>query len=795
MKSILVREINSFFGSSIGYLVVALFLLINGLFLWVFDGQYNIMNSGFADLSPFFILAPWILIFLIPAITMKSFADEKKQGTLELLLTKPLSIWQIVCGKFLGSFLLIILAIVPTLIYVIVISNLGSPDYGSIMGSYFGLLFLISGYTAIGIFTSNLSDNQIVAFIGSVFLCFLFYFGFQGLSHSITGIENFISWFGMDFHYQSMSRGVIDSRDILYFVSVTFLFLLLTVYKLKMTKIKLKNHQKIYLTLAVLVVVNLIGNQIFHRFDLTKDNRYTLSETSLKIIKEVKEPLYIDVFLEGDFPAEFKKLQTETQQLLEEFKAVNSNIIFQFINPIDNESVDMGKAKELAGKGMMPINITLNNNGKQEQSMVFPWAIARYNNKVVRIPLLKNKIGASTADKVVGSVQHLEYAFANAINTVCKDKQLKIAVIKGNDELPDILMADFIKEVKNNYFIGTFTLDSVVKKPIESCQYLKKYDLAIIAKPQEKFSDEEKQVLDQYIVNGGKSLWLIDEVHAEMDSLTETGQTLAFPNELNLQDLFFKYGLRIDPTIIKDEHAVPIKLATGEQGSQTQYQDFLWKFSPFVYPESEHPIVKNIEGLKLEFASPIELLKNNLNKSILLRSSELSRKVGVPATINLNLVEEKTDISEYLNKGNLPVAVLLEGKFKSVYQNRILPFDDKTFVAESKVWNKMIVISDGDVIKNQLDKDGIPIELGFDKWTNNLYGNKEFLLNCVNYLLDDTGLINIRSKDIDIPVLDKEKVFANYRQNQFITVGLPLLILGFFGFGFTFLRKRKYNHN
>jgi gliding-associated putative ABC transporter substrate-binding component GldG len=324
---------------------------------------------------------------------------------------------------------------------------------------------------------------------------------------------------------------------------------------------------------------------------------------------------------------------------------------------------------------------------------------------------------------------------------------------------------------------------------------LKKYDLAIIAKPQEKFSDEEKQVLDQYIINGGKTLWLIDEVHAEMDSLTETGQTLAFPNELNLQDLFFKYGIRIDPTMIKDEHAVPIKLATGDQGSQTQYQDYLWKFSPFIYPESEHSIVKNMEGIKFEFASPIELLKNNLNKSILLRSSELSRRVGVPATINLNLVDEKTDISEYLNKGNLPVAVLIEGKFKSVYQNRILPFDDKTFVAESKKWNKMIVISDGDVIKNQLDKDGIPLELGFDKWTNNLYGNKELMLNCVNYLLDDTGLINIRSKDIDIPVLDKEKVYANYRQNQFITVGLPLLILGIFGFGFTFLRKRKYNHN
>jgi ABC-2 type transport system permease protein len=792
MKSILLREIKSFFGSPIGYLVIAIFLIINGLFLFVFDGQYNILNSGFADLSSFFTISAWILIFLIPAVTMRSFSDEKKLGTLELLLTKPLSIWQIVGGKFLGSLLLILIAIIPTLIYVYTISCFGNPDFGSILGSYFGLLFLISGYTAIGIFTSTLSENQIVAFIIAVFLCFFFYFGFEGLSHIFKSIEGFIAALGMDNHYKSMSRGVIDTRDVFYFISITFIFLYLTVNRLKNNNISFKTNQKFWIIIAGLLIINLLGSQFFHRFDLTKDSRYTLSDTSLKIIKNINEPLYVDVYLEGDFPGEFKKLQTETQQLLEEFKAYNGNIIFQFVNPLDGENDNMGKAKELAGKGMMPINVSINDNGKQEQSMVFPWAIARYNNKVAKIPLLKNMIGASTADKVVSSVQHLEYAFANAFNTVSKEKQLKIAVIKGNDELPDILMADFIKEARNNYFIGPFTMDSVAKNPIKTVAELKKYDLAIIAKPQKKFTDEEKQVLDQYIVNGGKTLFLIDQVHAEMDSLTETGQTLAFPNDLNLQDLFFKYGIRIDPTIIKDEHAVPIKLATGEAGSQTQYQDYLWKFSPFIYPESSHPIVKNMEGIKFEFASPIELLKNNLTKTILLRSSEMSKTVGTPTEISLSMVEEKTDASDYLNKGNIPVAVLLEGKFKSVYQNRVLPFDDKSFQNESQKVSKMIVISDGDVIKNQLDKDGQPLELGFDKWTNNLYGNKEFMMNCVNYLLDENGLINIRSKEIDIPTLDKEKVYENYTQTQFLNVGLPLLVLGIFGFGFTNLRKRKY---
>lgn len=240
MKSILLREIKSFFGSPIGYLVIAIFLLLNGLFLWVFEGDFNIPNSGFADLSPFFTLAPWILIFLIPAVTMRSFSDEKKQGTIELLFTKPLSIWQIVNGKFFGAFLLILIAIIPTLIYVFVLSSLGNPegnlDFGSTLGSYFGLLFLIGAYTSIGIFTSTLSENQIVAFIISVFLCFVFYFGFDGISSFAGSFDLVVSSIGMDYHFKSMSRGVLDTRDIIYFVSITVVFLSFTVYKLKSLK-------------------------------------------------------------------------------------------------------------------------------------------------------------------------------------------------------------------------------------------------------------------------------------------------------------------------------------------------------------------------------------------------------------------------------------------------------------------------------------------------------------------------------------------------------------------------------
>jgi len=553
------------------------------------------------------------------------------------------------------------------------------------------------------------------------------------------------------------------------------------------------NLRNLALTVVVLIAINAIGSQFFHRFDLTQDKRYTLSQTSLNILKEIKQPLIIDVFLKGQFPGEFKKLQTETQQILEEFKAYNKDITFQFVNPIENEEERDTIMASFMERGLTPINVTMDDKGKQTQEVVFPWAIATYGNKSVKVPLLKNLMGASTAEKVVSSVQHLEYAFANAFNTVAKAKEKKIAVIKGNGELHDLLMADFIKQVRENYYIGTFTLDSVAKKPSESLAYLKKYDLAIIARPTEKFSDEEKLVLDQFVTNGGKTLWLVDQVNMEMDSLyNDSGATLAYPFDLNLNDMFFKYGVRINPNLVKDLMATPIALATGEQGSATQYTQYPWFYSPMIYPSSKNPIVSNVDGIKFEFTNGIDTLKNGIKKTVLLKSSPYSKVVGTPVEVNLNMVTERPEQSEFTNKGNIPVAVLLEGKFHSMFENRVLPFAEKSFQAQGKN-NKMIVVSDGDVIRNQLDKNYQPLELGYDKWTNKLYGNKEFLMNCVNYLLDDNGLINIRSKEVNLPLLDKEKVYATYTTSQIITVGLPIVVLGIFGIAFTFLRKRKYS--
>ncbi|OXA93384.1 gliding motility-associated ABC transporter substrate-binding protein GldG [Flavobacterium hercynium] len=554
-----------------------------------------------------------------------------------------------------------------------------------------------------------------------------------------------------------------------------------------------QNIKTLGVTVFVLIVLNILGTLFFHRFDLTKDKRYTLSATSLQIVKQVKDPLSIKIYMQGDLPADFKRLQLETKQLLEEFQSYNSNIAFEFVDPLENKAESTDIIKSLYQKGLTPINITVDDKGKQSQAMVFPWAIAVYEDKEVNIPLLKNIMGASTTQKVIGSIQHLEYSIADAINKISKAKQKKVAILKGNGELNDVNIAQMLRQIRESYYIAPFTLDSVAKNATGTLSALKEYDLAIISKPTETFTDEEKQVLDQYIMNGGKTLWLIDQVAADMDSLyNQSGATLAYPRNLNLTDMFFKYGFRINPDLVKDEQGSPIKLATGEQGSATRYQDFVWKFAPQVYPTSQHPIVKNLGGIKFDFASPIDTLKNGIKKTVLLQSSPYSKTIGTPSEINLNIVTEKTTPEEYLNKGNLPLAVLLEGNFKSAFENRVLPFKESSFTAQGKP-NKMIVIADGDLARNQIDKNLMPVELGYDQRTGNLYDNKDFIMNCVNYLLDDTGLINIRSKDVTLPLLDKEKVYQNYSQTQFITIGLPILILLLFGLAFTYIRKKTYS--
>ncbi len=542
-------------------------------------------------------------------------------------------------------------------------------------------------------------------------------------------------------------------------------------------------YSKIAVFLLGIILINYIGSKVYKRFDLTEDKRYTLSKTTESIIANVDEIIVIKVYLEGDFPAEFKRLQIETKLHLEELKNRNKNIQFRFINPIES-------AQELLENGLEPSRLQVEENGKLSEIVLFPFAEINYKGKTEYVSLLKDIFSNSQDEQLESSIQNLEYAIANAIHKVTTKKSKKIAVLRGKGTLEDIYLFDFLKKLGDYYYLAPFTLDSVAEQPQKTVNQLADYDLAIIAKPTEKFTEEEKYALDQFVMQGGKTLWMLDNVHAELDSLMQTGESLVYPRDLGLTDLFFNYGVRINPDLISDLYSSQITLATGNIGNKTQFNNFQWNYFPLTNSLNNHPINNNIAPVNFKFSNSIDTLKNNISKTVLLQSSPLSKVVGTPTIISLKSISEKPDPANFSN-GNKPLAVLLEGAFKSAYNNRIKPFNLDNY-KEIGANTKMIVISDGDIIANEIVK-GQPIELGVHKFTNQRFGNKDFLLNAVNYLLDDTGLIYLRSKTVKIAFLNKQKAYEEAIKWQLINILFPLVILGGFGLAFNYFRKKKYS--
>tara|TARA_R110002124_G_scaffold38970_2_gene123265 strand:+ start:23601 stop:25268 length:1668 start_codon:yes stop_codon:yes gene_type:complete len=554
----------------------------------------------------------------------------------------------------------------------------------------------------------------------------------------------------------------------------------------------MKNNKGLIYTALVIVglfLVNFIASKVYQRFDLTKDNRYTLSETSKSLINNLDSPLIIDVFLEGDFPSEFRLLQTEVKQIIDEFQLEAKQIFINYINPIEDETTRKRNIEELSNSGLEPYINTDNSTGKVTQEIIFPWAFASYKDKTVKIPLLKRSITQGLQEQITNSIQTLEYAFADGFSKIVNPKAKKIAILKGNGELSDAYIADFLKMMQPYYNIAPFTLDSVATNPQSTLDKLNQYDLIVAAKPSVAFSENEKLVLDQYTMNGGKSLWLTESVIMDKDSLYNDASTgVSIMRDLKLNDFFFKYGIRINPSLVKDLYSAPIMLAIGE-GNNAQLQPIQWQYSPLAASNPKHPITKNLSLVKYDFTSPMDTLKNGVKKTILLQSSPRSKLEGTPKQISLDNVTEIIDETTF-NEGPQNLAVLLEGEFTSVYDKRVLPFNTKDYKSKSTT-TKMVIISDGDVIKNEVVRNK-PQQLGFDELTGKAFGNKEFLLNTVNYLLDDTGLINIRTKEISIPYLDSEKIKGTKGKWQLINIALPLVLLGLFGFAFNYYRKKKY---
>ena len=528
--------------------------------------------------------------------------------------------------------------------------------------------------------------------------------------------------------------------------------------------------------LLLLLVINYIAQQWHSRIDLTQDKRYTLSETTRKTLSQIQQPLVIDVLLKGNIPTEFKKLQTEAVQLLEEYTAANDHLIVNFVNPLEDEPNADAAIQNLINNGLQPLQIAQTEAGKSSVEYIFPWAVISDGKRVEKVRLFIDKLGTTDQERVQNSVQRLEYNLTDALHKFTVKKQKKIAILRSNGTLEDVYLYDFLKTAREYYFIAPFTLDSVATNAEKTLKDLEKFDLLLVAKPTSPFSDEQKQVIDQYIMNGGRVLWLIDQVNVSLEDMYKTGGvTMAMPLDLNLTDMFFQYGFRLNYTLINDLYFSEIVVATGD-GSQSRYMNIPWVYNPMVLSSNNHLINSNLDAVRLQFANGIDTLKNGVKKTVLLSSSPFSKADGTPREINLR-IDPKAMNKELYKKGNIPLAVLLEGEFKSMYKDRVRPLELKENATLSRP-TKMIVVSDGDIIKNDFDSQHkMPLELGFDRWTSKYYDNKAFLQNATNYLLDDTEFLTLRNKKVQLAFLDKEKVAESARAWQIKVFLYPLLVL------------------
>lgn len=800
MFSLLKKEIISFFGSLTGYVVVFVFLLATSLFLWVFPGNYNIPESGYASLDGLFSLAPWVYLFLVPAITMRLFAEEKRLGTIEVLLTRPLSAMQIILAKFLAGILLVSISLIPTLIYFYSVYLLGNPvgcmDTGGTWGSYLGLFFLAAIYVAIGLFASALTDNPVFAFILALFLSFLAFLGFDlaGAMQFPSAIQQIIINLGINEHYNSISRGVIDSRDLVYFASTVFIFLWITSRIIHFHKNDLpKEFKSGSIVFIGLILASTISGQLFFRLDLTTEKRYSLNEVSIDLVKNLKEPVNITLYLDGDLPPGFQKLKKSIQEKIADYNAYSSRLI-NLISVDPYEITDARRRdqlfRDLAEKGLQPTNIRQNTEKGTTSRLIFPGAVVEYGNKSTAVNLLQNNQNTSAEVNWNNSIENLEYIFTSAIAELMNEEKQSVAFLTGHGELNEHELHDFASTLASRYNVFGVSAGELATNG-------KRIKTLIIANPTQKFPEADKFQVDQYLMNGGRILWLIDPVTANLDSLSKSYMTLAFPQDLNLNDQLFHYGIRLNSNLIQDSQCLLIPVNMAHEGEPARFMPAPWYYSPLLIPTMHHVISKNVGWIKSEFVSTIDTVGKNpqIHKTVLLTSSGHSMISEAPVEISLLSTNKASDSRQF----RLPAqtaGVLLDGTFTSAFKNRII---DQSWGKTSEIKNesqptKMVVYSDGSLASNQFTlAKGTPeyLPMGYDRFSKRNFANKELMMNTVNYLNDDSKLMELRSKAFKIRLLDKVQLKESKLKWQTLNVLLPLLVISIFGLGYVYLRRKK----
>lgn len=567
---------------------------------------------------------------------------------------------------------------------------------------------------------------------------------------------------------------------------------------MKKENLREKHIFRALLVISVIVILNIISKHAYFRLDLTSERRYTLSETTKDAVKDLSNELYIELYLDGDLPVEFKKMQQNIVDLLDEYKVLNKQKIdYEIINPygIVNPKEKTELFNKLVDAGLQPVNIQAKDTeGGVSQKPVFPGALISYNNIELAVNLLKNNPALPHEVNLNNSIRTLEYEFTNSIKTLSDTTLEKVAFIEGHDELDQYQVGDITRELANYYQVDRGVINSTPG-------ILDDYKAVVIARPQKEFSEADKFVLDQYLMNGGKIVWFVEPVNIEMDSLLN-GRTMAFIRDLNLDDQLFTYGVRINPDLIKDIQCNVIPVKPNVANIQSKFVPAPWLYYPLAGPNPLHPITTNLNYIKTEFASSIDTVggENDIKKTVLLSSSKFSRLVTAPVFISLQEVNEQPDRKMY-NQPFQPMAVLLEGEFPSVFKNRSYDaYLDGNFEGEFKEKSKptkMAVISDGDIIRNEVSyRPSGPIigQLGQDRFTRQTFGNKDFIVNTINYLTDETGLLNLRSREIKMRLIDNTKIDTKSQILfwQLLNTAAPLLLVILLGIIHQVNRKRKW---
>lgn len=802
MGSIFRKEIKTFLGSLTGYLVILVFLLVAGLFLWVIPGQYNIPENGYATLEGLFTMAPWLYLFLIPAITMRFFADEKRTGTIETLLAKPVSDLQIVAAKYFAGLVLVVISLLPALLWFLSVYLIGNPvgsiDTGATWGAFIGLFFLASIYIAIGIFASSLTDNQIISFVLAMSLSFVFYMGFDFAASAGVPfwVEKLLGWFSINTHYLSVSRGVADMRDLLYFIGMTLFFLVFTSTLIRAGNWKSRRTRVRFSVFTVLLLaVFFVSTNFLFRFDLTSDKRFSVAGVSKKIVSEITQPVEIEFFMEGELEPGLQKLQQEVFEKIAVLNVyANTPIRLKITDPYNFRNTEKRDEfqQSLVNKGIKPISFNKKTSQGVSTKYIFPGALIRLNGKETAVNFLKNNPDFSYEVNFNHSVESVEYELVNAFSKLMQEKRSTVGFLQGHGEFDRYEVLDFAGSLSEEFNVIHTSAENLAAEAT-------KPDILVIAGPKQPFSEKDKYHVDQFLMNGGKILWLIDPVNVSIDSLSRGYITYAFPRDLKLGDQLFKYGVRLNYELLQDVDCAKLMVNIAPQGSDAQWTLHPWYYSPLLTPADNHPLSRNLNRVFTEFVSSVDTVSSNknLSKTIILTTSPYARRVKSPSSVSLENINNPP-ARELFNQSFIPVGVLIEGEFTSVFENRMLEnlgVNTSEFKSQGKP-SKMIVIADAGMVANKVDYTRQPPriseEMGYDRVSRQTFGNREFLLNAVYYLGNHNEIMQLRSRTIQLRLLDKVKLREEKTMWQWINVGVPLVLVLIAGAGYNFLRRSRY---